>query len=475
MRTNTFVKKYVGTGQFYKSLLVVMLPILIQNGITNFISLLDNVMVGQVGTEQMSGVSIVNQLLMIFYLCVFGAVSGAGLFGAQFFGRNDGEGMRSTFRFKLYISLFMYAVAMTVFLTLGEPLVGLYLHEGGETGDLTLTMHYAKEYLAVALWGLFPYTLTQVYASSLREVKHTLPPMVAGIVGVVINSVLNYLLIFGALGLPRMGVRGAALATVIARFIECLLALLWTHLHTGDCPFIQGVYRTLRIPRVLMRRILLTGLPLIANEALWSAGQAALLQCYSYRGLAVVSAMNISNIVSNTFAVLYLSMGTTISILVGHRLGAGKLREAREDANRMIAFSILLGLIAAGLIAICATFFPGIYNTTEEVKLLATEFTLVIALASPLHAIINASYFTLRSGGKTLLTFLFDSVYVWGVSVILAFVLSYFTSIPILTVYLIVQMVDIFKCILGIALVNSGIWVRDITGGAACEPTENEV
>ena len=472
---NTLIKKYVGPRHFYKGLLTVMLPILIQNGITNFISLLDNVMVGQVGTEQMSGVSIVNQLLMIFFLCIFGAVSGAGLFGAQFFGRGDGEGMRSTFRFKVYISLFMYVVAMTVFLTLGEPLIGLYLHEGGETGDLALTMHYAKEYLAISLWGLFPYTVTQIYASSLREVKHTVPPMAAGIVGVVINSVLNYLLIFGALGFPEMGVRGAALATVISRVVECLLVVLWTHLHTAGCPFIKGVYRSLRIPRPLMRRIFLTGLPLIANEALWSAGQAALLQCYSYRGLAVVSAMNISNIISNTFAVLYLSMGTTISILVGHRLGGGELKEAREDANRMIAFSIMLGVLAGGLIAACSAFFPGIYNTTEEVRGLASEFTLVIALAAPLHAIINAAYFTLRSGGKTLLTFLFDSVYVWCVSVLLAFVLSYFTSIPILTVYLICQMVDIFKCILGIALVNSGIWVRDITGGVSGASQKSEV
>lgn len=461
-----FLKRLIGSKAFYNNLFVVMIPILIQNGITNFISLLDNIMVGQVGTEQMAGVSIVNQLLLVFNLCIFGAVSGAGLFSSQFFGKKDHDGVRYTFRFKIYISVVLYLGAMALFLFAGEPLINLYLHEGGDTGDLVLTTHYAKEYLAISLLGLLPYTVTQIYAGTLREVKHALPPMTAGLIGVGINSCLNYLLIFGKLGLPQLGVRGAAIATVIARLIECLIVVLWTHFHSLECPFVKGLYSSFRIPTRLMRRILITGLPLIVNEALWSAGQAALLQCYSYRGLAVVSAMNISGIVSNTFAVLYLSMGSTISILVGHRLGAGELREAREDARKMIAFSIALGLFAGALIALCAPIFPQIYNTTEEVRSLATSLTFVVALAAPLHAIVNASYFTLRSGGKTVLTFLFDSLYVWGVSIVLAFCLTHFTALPILLIYLICQLVDIFKCILGIALVNSGIWVRDITKSA---------
>ncbi len=457
------IRAYIGDRKFYKGLLAVMLPILVQNGITNFINLLDNIMVGQVGTEQMSGVSIVNQLLMVFYLCVFGAVSAAGLFGAQFFGRGDHKGMGETFRFKLYIAGAMYIVAMLVFALFGEPLAGLYLHEGGETGDLALTMHYAKEYLAISLWGLFPYTLTQVYAGSLREAKKTVPPMAAGIIGVAVNLLLNYLLIFGKLGLPVMGVRGAAVATVISRFVECAIVMIWAHLHTGELPFLKGVYRSFRISPSLGRRILTTGIPLVLNEALWSAGMAALLQCYSFRGLAVVSAMNISNIISNTFAILYLSMGTTISILLGHRLGAGETEKAKTEATQMIAFSICMGLLAGGFIALFANAFPHIYNTTNEVRALATDITYVVALAAPLHAIINAAYFTLRSGGKTLITFLFDAVYVWCVSVLLAFVLSRFTAIPVVTVYFIVQMVDIFKCALGLLLVKSGVWVKDIT------------
>ena len=457
------LKKYIGDRAFYRALLAVAIPIIIQNSITNFISLLDNVMVGQIGTEQMSGVSIVNQLLFVFNLCIFGALSGAGLFSAQFFGNKEYENLRHTFRYKVIISLVICAGAIGIFLVAGESLVSLYLHEGSETGDLALTLHYAKKYLAVSLFGLFPFTITQIYASSLREVKHTVPPMVAGIIGVCVNLSLNYVLIFGKLGAPALGVEGAALATVISRFVECICVIVWTHLHTKECPFIVGVYRSFRIPRELVKSITITGTPLLLNETLWAAGQAMLLQCYSLRGIATVSAMNISGIAFNTFSVLYFSMGTTIAILVGHRLGEGDLERAADDAKKMIAFSTLLGVISGILIAICSTFFPDLYNTTEEVRALAASFIITVAVSAPIQAILNASYFTLRSGGKTLLTFLFDSGYVWGFTIPLSYCMIRFTNLPVELVYFMCYNSDIIRCVLGIVLVKKGIWLNDLT------------
>lgn len=457
------LKKYIGSREFYRTLLSVSIPIIIQNAITNFISLLDNVMVGQIGTEQMSGVSIVNQLLFVFNLCIFGALSGAGLFGAQFAGKNDDEGVRHAFRFKLYSSLLLLCGAVALFLAAGTPLIRLYLHEGSETGDLEQTLRFAQDYLAISLVGLLPYTVTQVYASTLREIKHTVPPMTAGLIGVAVNLGLNYLLIFGKLGFPAMGVEGAAIATVISRYVECAIVIVWTHSHTRKCPFIRSAYRSMRIPAPLVKKILWTGTPLLLNETVWAAGQAMLLQCYSVRGIAVVSAMNISNTVFNTFSVLFLSIGTSISILLGHRLGAGEREEARADSHRLLAFSFCMGLCSMLLIGAVASFFPQIYNTTDEVRALATKFTLVLAVASPIQSLTNASYFTLRSGGKTKLTFLFDSVYVWSVNVTLAFVLSRFTTLSPVVVYAICQWIDITKATVGIILVNKGIWLRDIT------------
>ncbi len=457
------LKQYIGDRPFYRSLLAVAVPIIIQNSITNFISLLDNVMVGQIGTEQMSGVSIVNQLLFVFNLCIFGALSGAGLFGAQFFGNKEYENLRHTFRYKVIISLIIFAGAIGLLWSAGEPLISLYLHEGGETGDLALTLFYAKKYLAISLIGLLPFTVTQIYASSLREVKQTVPPMAAGIIGVGVNLILNYILIFGKFGAPAMGVEGAALATVISRFVECVCVIVWTHLHAERCPFIQGAYRSFRIPRGLVRSITITGTPLLLNETLWAAGQAMLLQCYSLRGIATVSAMNISSVAFNTFSVLYFSMGTTISILIGHRLGEGEREKAMNDAKKMIAFSTLLGVLSGILIAACATFFPDLYNTTEEVRALAVSFIITVAVSAPIQAILNASYFTLRSGGKTLLTFLFDSAYVWCFTIPLSYCVIRFTALPVQWVYFMCYNSDIIRCIIGIVLVKRGIWLNDLT------------
>lgn len=466
------LKKLIGTKDFYRVLLAVSIPIMIQNGISNFINLLDNVMVGRLGTEQMSGVSIVNQLFLVFNLCIFGAVSGAGLFSAQFFGKGDLDGLRHAFRFKWYMTLVLFALAMAAFLCAGEPLIRLYLHSGSETGDLELTLHYAKQYMALMLVGLLPYTVTQIYASSLRETSRSLPPMLAGAAGVLVNLSLNYVLIFGKLGLPALGVRGAALATVISRFVECGSLILWTHLHKREYSFIKGAYRSLYVPRPLVKSILRTGAPLMLNEGLWAAGMATLLQCYSQRGLAVVSAMNITNTVFNICSVVFLAIGSAISILIGQRLGAGEREEALDAAEKMIFFSLLTGIASGILVACLAPYFPLLYKTTDEVRSMAAQLTLVIALAAPLHAFLNAAYFTLRSGGKTLLTFLFDSGYVWCVNILLALALVRLTSLPILPIYAICQFVDVIKCVIGFVLVKKGVWIRDITGKAPSPAAE---
>lgn len=460
------MNKFFGNKAFYRTVLAVTVPIAVQNAISNFISLLDNVMVGQVGTEQMSGVTIVNQLMFVYFLCIFGAVSGAGLFTAQFYGKGDNDGIRQTFRYKLYSSLLLCGGVAVLFLTCGESLMNLYLQAEGEGNDPALVMHYAKQYLAVVMIGMLPTALTQVYSGTLREVGHAMPPMVAGIAGVAVNGVLNYVLIFGKFGAPEMGVRGAALATVIARFAEFLLVAVWTHTHTQKCPFAKGLYRSLRVSGGLTRRIFLTGTPLLLNETLWAMAQAMLMQCYSAAGTDVVPALSISNAFFDTASVLYMSLGTAIAIVLGQTLGASGRDQARQDAPRLMTLSLLTGFVTTAVIFGCSFFFPDIYNTTPEVKELARSFMRIAALAAPIHAFTNASYFTLRSGGKTVITFFFDSVYAWVVSVSLAFCLVHFTSLPIVTVYLICQLVDLSKCTVGLILVRCGSWATTIVDDA---------
>lgn len=457
-------KKYIGTKEFYKRVLVITLPILIQQIITNFVSLVDNIMVGQIGTEQMSGVAIVNQLIFVFNVCVFGGVSGAGIFTAQYHGKGDHKGVRATFRAKVIIVSVMAVVCVGLFMFFDDELISLFLHKGEDNLDLEKTLAFGKEYLSVMLWQIPMFALIQAYAGTLRETGRTIPPMVGGIVAVVANIVLDYAFIFGVdfLSIPAMGVKGAAIATVISRLCELLVVVVWTHTHKDKNKFIKGAYRSFAIPKDLMLGILRKGFPLMLNEILWSTGQAMLTQCYSVRGLEAVSALNISSTVSNLFFCAYFAFGSAISILVGQLLGAGEIERAKDEDRKLIVCAVAVCLVIGGIMAGFAPMFPQIYKTTDTVKTIATHCLFVSALMMPFHGFIHTAYFTLRSGGKTVITFLFDSVYVWAVLIVAAFVLSRFTSLPIIPLFTIVQSLEIIKCVLGYILVKKGVWAKNL-------------
>ncbi|MDE7247391.1 MAG: MATE family efflux transporter, partial [Lachnospiraceae bacterium] len=442
--------------------LAITVPIMIQNGITNFVSLLDNIMIGQIGTEQMSGVAIVNQLLFVYNLCLFGGVSGAGIFTAQYFGQKNQEGIRQTVRFKIWLLSVITLITMVLFLLAGDSLITVYLQGDGTPESAAATLRYGKEYLQIMLPGLIPFMLVQIYASTLRECGQTVLPMKAGVIAVIVNLVFNYILIYGKFGAPALGVRGAAIATVISRCVEAAIVLSHTHLHKEQNPFITGLYSTFKVPASLVAKIITKGMPLLLNETLWAAGMATLTQCYSIRGLNVIAALNISNTIGNIFNIVFIALGESVAIIVGQLLGAGKMNEARDTDNKLIAFSVFSCILVALAMLLPARFFPLLYNTNDEARMLATSFIMLTAVFMPMHAFLHAAYFTLRSGGKTIITFLFDSVFIWCVSVTIAFLLSRFTTLPVVAVYVFVQMGDMLKCLIGFVLVKKGIWLQNI-------------
>jgi putative MATE family efflux protein len=453
--------KLIGDKKFYRMLFVVLLPIAVQNTITNFVSLLDNIMVGQIGTEPMSGVSIANQLFYIFNITIFGAISGAGIFGAQYAGSGNSQGVRETLRYKLMLGTILMLVAVGIFYFCDESLISLYLSEDGK-GDLALTLQYGKAYMRKMLWGLPAFVVSQSYASTLRETGETMLPMKGGILAVVVNMLLNYILIFGKLGITPMGVEGAALATVISRYVETGFVMANVHRKKHGYAFVEGLYRHFRISKEALVRISVKTAPLLANEFLWSSGLSFLLQCYSTRGLTVVAALNISNTVNDLFLVVAMSLGSAISILVGQMLGAEQKEKARDSVPKLLFFSVALCVLVGLLLAAAAPFIPRMYNTSEEIRELATYFLWACAVNMPVKAFLNGSYFVLRAGGNTIVTFLFDSAFLWCVDIPLAYCLSRYTALPILTLYLLVQLMDLVKSGWGYYMVKRGAWVRNI-------------
>ena len=453
-------KKLIGTKAFYKMILGITIPIIIQNGITNFVNLLDNVMVGRLGTEQLSGVGIANQLIFVFTLCLFGGLSGAGIFTAQFFGKGDQEGLRYSVRFKLYTALIILAVGGAILIPFGEDLITLFLNEEDTTGDVAMTLFYGREYLKIALIALVPMALTQVYANTLRETGQTVPPMVASIVAVCTNALFNWFLIFGIGPFPALGVVGAAWGTVIARVVELSIVVIWSHTHAKKALFVAGLFRSLRIPLRLVGQITVKTLPLMVNELLWSSGMTVLNQCYSTRGLVAVAAVNIAITIANVFNIVFLSMGSAVAIVVGNQLGAGQIEEAKDTDRKIIAFSCVLCTGIGAIMAALAPLFTSVYNVTDDVKSLAAVMIVVYAAMMPFSSFAHNCYFTLRSGGQTFITFLFDSAFVWAISVPVGLFLSRLTDLPIIPLFVICMSLELFKCIIGFFMLKSGKWAK---------------
>lgn len=457
-------QKYIGDRNFYKHVLYMVIPMIMQNLITNFVSMIDNIMVGQLGTAPMSGVSIVNQFVFVANITVFGAVSGASIYGTQYFGKGDHEGQKFTFRFRLIAVLIIIGIFAIVFVELQEPLIRLFLSKDDSREMIETTLTYGREYMGIIVLSLFPFGIGQAYASTIRESGETNIPMAAAFSAVGVNLLLDYGLIFGKLGMPEMGVQGAAIATVIAKTIEAAVMIIWTHTHLKRMPSAVGLYRGFHIPQDVIVNIIKTGTPLLLNEFLWSLGMAVVAQCYSARGIDMVAARNIANTLTNLFNVIFIQMGACIGIMVGMELGSGDLKRAKDVDNKMIVFSFVITVFFAIAMVPVGYAFPMMYKTEPVVRSLATYYILISAMAMPMWSFTNAVYFTLRSGGKTLLTFIFDMGLTWSVMIPVAWFLCYKTDMDIHWVIVLVMFTEIIKVIIGFFMVRSNLWLNDLVG-----------
>ena len=468
-------KKYIGDKAFYRVVLALIVPVIIQNTISNFVNLLDNLMVGSVGEAQMNGVAISNTLLFVFNLAIFGGMSGATIFGAQFFGAKDEDGMRFSFRFSLLVGAFVTVLGVSVIGIFRRELLSLWINpvtEGtpeeilAEALKAEQTLENGLKYLGVMLWGLAPFALTNAFAGMLRVSGETRLPMTASIASVGTNLCLNYILIFGHLGFPALGVQGAAIATVIARYVELAIIVsvsYWRLKKRGSYGFLRGAIKHFTIPSALFRNIFVKSLPLLLNELLWSVGISTLTRQYSLRGLTVVNANTITNTLTNLFNVFFISMGTASGVLVGRALGANDAEGARDNARKIIVFEEFVCLCTCTVLLITAGFLPMLYTkSTLEAKQLATRLIRVSGLVLPIQGFAHCTYFTLRAGGKTFITFLFDSVYTWLIPVPLAYLLVRFTPMGIVAIYGIVNAMEIIKDAIGYVLLKKGVWIQNI-------------
>ncbi len=470
-------RKFIGDKAFYRTLLVILLPLVVQQGFTSFVNMLDTLMVGSLGEESLSAVGVVNQILMVFNLTLFGGLSGISIFGSQFAGKNDVDGMRQSFRAKLYFGAAVLVIGLIVLVTMGDRFIGMFMEGEQSVADsaerVAFALQEGHDYLSIMLFGLLPFILVQCYAGSMREMGKTVAIMVASVIAILTNLVLNFLLIYETREMvlfgnavtiwgAGLGVRGAAIATVISRFVEMFIVLIYAHLHQHRYIFLRGAFRNGYVPLSLLKKIAITGSPLLLNEVLWSLGMTFINQCYSTRGMVALAALNITSTAWNLFCIIMFAMGNAVSIMVGQYLGRGDKKGAR-DVDTKLLFITVVSHVALGLgLMACSGFIPQLFDVSQEAKDLATRTLVIAGLSLPIHAFLHATYFTIRSGGKTFVTFLFDSVYTWAVPAVLAFVLSRYTRADVVTMYFCIQFIDIVKLVIGLFMLRSDFWANNI-------------
>lgn len=448
--------------EFYRNVAKISLPILAQGTLTYLVGFIDNIMVGQVGTEAMSGVAIGNQLHYVYYNCLMGIVAGGSVFGSQFYGKKDMEGFRESFRFRFLASLILSAFAFILLFLFGESFISLFLHTQNSTVSADITLQYGKRYLTILLLGMAPFAVTQVYASAMKDMGETFMPMIASVAAILANTFLNYLLIFGKMGAPKLGVQGAAIATVISRLIELTIILLALCIRKNTFQVLRNTFGKHPGSTSLRKKILLKSFPLMINESFWSVGTSIMLQCYSFRGIQVVAGLNIATSIYNIFTVIYTSIGGTVAIMMGQLIGAGKMQEAKTSNKKLFRIAITVSSVFGILLFAAAPFIPQIYATTSTVQNLASQFMRILAICLPISCFTHVAFFTIRAGGKALITFLYDSLNLWVINIPLAYCLTRYTAMPIVHIYFLCQMAQIVKLAAGYILVKKGVWLNNI-------------
>ena len=450
-----YVKKLFQDKELINKCLTVAVPLMLQALVVNSVTLVDNLMIGELGDAALSGVSSANRYYIIVNYCST-AISAAGIiFLSQYYGAQNENKMKECFRILTIFSLLTGAVFVFLARFFPEQILRFII-------DDDEVVRLGGMYLKLCCLSYLPTIVSVCIGASMRALGRPKVPMLISIFSVLLNVAFDYVFIFGRFGLPALGVEGAAVATLLARLIEMILYIF--ALHASDMPFKTRITEFFRFEPVLMKRILSKAGPLLINEFLYTFGNTFLLKCYSFRGVSVNTAYTMTLTVQDLFFVLFSGMATATSVLIGIPLGAGELEKAKDNGYKLFVFSLLLSLLFGSVMFGVSFLFPVLYrNVSEDALYLAERFLKVNSLFFIAFTFNTQTYFTLRAGGQTRQTMVMDSVFMWSVMIPTVYILDYHTAIPVVIVYMIGQGTEFLKGILSWYFFRKEKWVVNLT------------
>lgn len=450
--------KYFGTASFYKRALAIAIPVMAQLLVQTLVSLVDNFMVAGLGDIKMSGVNIAGSINFIFLIFTNTVCMAGGIFMSQFKGADDKENMQQTFRFKLlFLGFFGIAYSLLCWFA-PRQLFNLMVTINKDADKILIQ---AQLYSRAVSFSWIFMVLAQACASSLREIEKVRAPLVISVAATLINTLFNWLLIYGNLGFPRLEVKGAGYATVIAQMSQLLIFIIYLAIKKPD--FIFNPLKIFAIRIKLFLTISRKSLVILYSELFWAFSETLSNALFNTRGGAeVVSGMAAGFAIANLFFICFSGIVNSTSVIIGQELGAGHLEEARRQKNWVLSGSIIFGSIFTLIGFSTIGLIPFVFkNLTPEARVIARNLIIVAAIYLPLWAYINALYSISRTGGDTKMGAVCDTVA--NILFILGMIATTFlTKWGPVTMYAIVKLSDFPKALIGQIWLKKERWLVNL-------------
>ncbi len=441
--------------KYIKALFLVSLPIIIQQLFVNIASLLDTLMVGQLDDSSVSGVYIATQIIFVVNLAIFGATEGGSVFLCQFKGLKDKDKITNSFSFKLMFSVILATMATIIILLFNRQLASLFTNNQE-------AIEIACNYMKILSISFIPFAITNAISTSMRELDHPVTPMTITAIGIVFNFMINYVLIFGKFGFPRIGATGAAIGTIFERLFEFIACIILCFIKKYD--FLFNLKENIKINKELLKKMIIKSVPLLINETLWAIGQSVLVYFFSRVDEIATVVLPISNTIYNLIFVVCLGIGNGISILIGEVIGSGEYAQGQKKGYFSLIFTLIIGITLGTILFIIApwvvTLYTGVNVEAQRLAMYLIRFNAFYILICALN---NALFFLMRSGGRTEIVLLFDSFYAFLIQIPGCIILLHFFKLDLVTFICIIYSLDIIKLIIGAGIVISKKWIKNLT------------
>lgn len=464
MSNKPALRTLFGPAPFYKEVLSIAIPVMLQQAIQSLVSLIDNFMVAGLGDAKMASVNVANQVNFV-YLVVMMTLSGAGgIYMSQFRGAKDEEGMRQAYRFKAIMTMGVSALYFAVCQVMPASLISVMTHGNAAQAEIVAG---GADYLRLVSWMFIPMGLSQSIGTAFREIGKPGVPLAISVSATLVNTFFNWILIYGNFGAPRLEIMGAGIATNIARGVEVLAFVIYAH--RSKAPFYVPLLRLLKARWSLFREILGKSSLMLLSETSWVVSETVTTALYNGRGGAeVVAGMSAGWAVANIFFLVFTGIHVSTGVVVGGLLGADKLPEAKVKARWIISGSVVAGCVVALAQVASIAAVPVVFmNLTSAATAVTRGLLLVIAAYLPLWTLLNAQFAVSRSGGDTMMGVVVDVGVTYALFIPGAFALAILTPIGPVAMYGLVKLTDFVKWFVAHRWLKKERWLRNLAAPTA--------